>query len=103
MTTNDAQSIANWNEATGDLHSTGDSTSRPASPYSKLRHCRTGLQAQDPATTDDIRSLDCDAGGHHDEIVIVFEPHEGSPYSRRYPAHDKYNRFVGYNIIIIII
>lgn len=61
--------------------------SPPASPYSKHRQYRTGIK------TIDVHDDGYDGGGE-DEIVIVFESHEGSPYSRRYPAGNKINRFV---------
>lgn len=61
--------------------------SPPASPYSKHRQYRTGIK------TIDVHD-DGYEGGGEDEIVIVFESHEGSPYSRRYPAGNKINRFV---------
>lgn len=65
-----------------------DSIESPAaSPYSKHRQYRTGIKTID--VLDDGYE-----GGGEDEIVIVFESHEGSPYSRRYPAGNKCNRFV---------
>lgn len=62
-----------------------DMNSPPSSPYSKHRQYRSGITT---INTHDEGQL------NDDEIVIVFESHEGSPYSRRYPATDKSNRCV---------
>lgn len=110
QTDDNRQSIKNWNEV---LERSCGSISEPVSPYSRRRHYHTDIKAVDPATIDEIHSLNCgsDVDDHnclatdnedHDQIVIVFESPEGSPYSRRHPAHDKYNRCVCWSSVYLM-